>query len=202
MNPLGKPIIDLEKYAHTAADTWRWAPASGSDTQDIVDMALVEYSKETDTIFKHDVLEYSRNVTLAIVTQFYNPKMELFSVARDVVSGALLAYTWAVRNQRSPWSPEEMVVIKIAHVDQHCTPRQRVFMCAQMLRMWEVWARACDINIICSSTIRRDQDAFLSLHRSAGYDIRGSICYKRLNQLKFQIDENTDFAQKFMSGQR
>ena len=104
--------IDLEKYAHTTDDTWRWAPASGSDTQDIVDMALVEYSKETDTIFKHDIMEYSRNVTLAIVTQFYNPKMELFSVATDVGTGALLGYTWAVRGQRSPWSSEEMVAIK------------------------------------------------------------------------------------------
>jgi hypothetical protein len=197
LNPLGKPVIDLEKYAHTADDIWRWRQASGSDTQDIVDMALVDYGKETDKIFKNEPLEYSRNVTLAIVNQFYNPKIELFSVATDVNTGTLLAYTWAKRGERSPWSSEEMVGIRMAHVNQHLSSRNRVFLCAQMIRMWEVWARACEINIICSSTVRSDQQAFLKLHESAGYDIRGSICYKRLNQLKFNI-EDSNFAQTFL----
>ena len=197
INPLGKPVIDLEKYTHTVADTWRWGQASGADTQAIVDMALVDYSQETDKIFKNEPIVYERNVMLAIVNQFYNPKMELFSLAKDVVSGALLGYTWAVRGQYSPWSSEEMVCIKIAHVDQKCTPRQRIFMCAQMIRMWEIWARAIDVNIICSSTVRGDQKAFLELHKAAGYDIRGSICYKRLKQLKFNIEES-NFAQTFL----
>lgn len=197
MNPMGKPIIDLERYAHTTGDTWRWSQASGSDTNDIVDMALVDYSKETDLIFKNEPLVYSRNVTLAIVKQFYNPKMELFQVAKDVVTGALLAYTWAERYQYSPWSSEEMICIKIAHVNQNCSQKQRIFMCAQMIRMWEIWARAIEVNIICSSTVRREQTAFLNLHRQAGYDIRGSVCYKRLNQLKFNV-EDSNFAQTFL----
>jgi hypothetical protein len=197
MNPLGKPIIDLENYAHTVADTWRWSQASGADTRDIVDMANFDYSKETDTIFKNEPLVYERNVMLGIVNQFYNPKLELFSVAKDVVTGVLLGYTWAVRGQYSPWSSEEMVCIKIAHVDQKCSQRQRIFMCAQMIRMWEIWARACEINIICSSTVRGDQKAFLKLHQAAGYDIRGSICYKRLNQLKFNVEESP-FAETFL----
>jgi hypothetical protein len=197
MNPLGKPIIDLERYAHTEVDTWRWGQASGADTNDIVDMALVDYGMETDNIFRNDTVEYARNVTMAIVNQFYNPKMELFSVAKDVGTGALLGYTWAIRGQYSPWSKEEMVGIKIAHVNQNCTVKQRIFMCAQMIRMWEIWARACEINIICSSTVRTEQTAFLNLHRQAGYDIRGSICYKRLNQLKFAVEESP-FAQTFL----
>ena len=109
----------------------------------------------------------------------------------------MLGYTWAVRGQYSPWSKEEMIGIRIAHVNQNCTQRQRIFMCAQMIRMWEVWARAIEVNIICSSTVRTEQTAFLNLHRQAGYDIRGSICYKRLNQLKFNVDES-NFAQTFL----
>jgi hypothetical protein len=181
--------IDLAKYAHTVADPWRWAPAAGTDAQDITDMALVDFGKETDQIFTNDPIEYQRNIMMATVNQFYNPKMELLSVARNPATGSLLAYTWAVRNQYAPWSKEEMVSIKIAHIDQQLSARNRIFLCAQMIRMWEVWAQACDIKVIFSSTVRGEQDTFLELHRAAGYTVRGSSCYKRLSTTTFEIDK-------------
>ena len=181
--------VDLEKYAHTTADPWRWAPAAGTDCQDITDMALIDFGRESDTIFENDPIEYQRNIMRAIVNQFYNPKLELVSVARNPTTGSLLAYTWAVRGEYSPWSKEEQVAVRIAHVDQQLSDRNRIFLCAQMIRMWETWAQACDIKIICSSTMRRDQTGFLRLHEEAGYDMRGSVCYKRLTQASFAIDE-------------
>lgn len=182
-------IVDLEQYAHTTADRWRWAPASGTDTQDIVAMAQGYFGPETQGIFENDPIEYSRTVTLAIVNQFYNPRAELVSVARDQTTGQLLGYTWAVRNQYAPWSPEEMVAIRVAHVAMDIPLRERVFLCAQMLRMWEKFAEACKIKIICSTTMRQDQAGFLRLHQEAGYSVRGSIGYKRLSQTTFVIDE-------------
>lgn len=181
--------IDLEKYAHVESDPWRWAPAAGTDCQDITDMALVDFARETDDIFENDPLEYQRNVMLTTVNQFYNPKMELLSVARLIGSGSLVAYTWAKRNEYAPWSREEMVAVRMAHTDQQISARSRVTLCAQMIRMWEVWAQACDIKIICSSTVRGEQQAFLDLHRAAGYSVRGSVAYKRLNTTTFAIDE-------------
>ena len=50
-----------------------------------------------------------------------------------------------------------------------------------MLTMWEDWARLCEVNIVCSSTMRRDQSAFLKLHERNGYILRGSFAYKKLN---------------------
>jgi hypothetical protein len=146
-------------------------------------MAQVDYGMETDTIFANEPLEYSRNVMLAIVNQFYNPRKELFSVARDAFTDQLLGYTWAVRGERAPWSSEEMVSVRMAHVRRDLSARNRVKLVAQMLRMWEVWAAACEVKIICSSTVRGDQTAFLKLHAQAGYSVRGSICYKRLNTI-------------------
>ena len=181
--------IDLERYAHTEADPWRWAPAAGTDCQDITDMALVDFGRETDQIFQNDPVEYQRNIMLSTVNQFYNPKMELLSVARNSTTGSLLAYTWAKRFDYAPWSKEEMVSVRMAHIDQGLSARNRVFLCAQMIRMWEVWAQACDIRIICSSTVRGDQLAFLELHRAAGYTVRGSVCYKRLTTTTFEIEE-------------
>ena len=183
--------IDLERYAHTEVDPWRWAPAAGTDCQDITDMALVDFGRETDQIFNNDPLEYQRNLMVSIVNQFYNPKMELVSVARNPTTGSLVAYTWAKRFEFSPWSREEMVAVRMAHVDQQLSDRHRIFLCAQMIRMWEVWADACDVKIIFSSTIRGDQQAFLELHRQAGYSVRGSCCYKRIRSATFEIDVGT-----------
>ena len=40
---------------------------------------------------------------------------------------------------------------------------------------------ALPIYIICSTTMRHDQAGFLHMHERAGYSVRGSVCYKRLN---------------------
>ena len=180
---------DLADYAHTAEDPWRWAPAAGTDAQDITDMALVDFGRETDGVFRNDPMEYQRNIMQATINQFYNPRLELLSVARNHTTGALLAYTWASRGERAPWSPEEMVSIRIAHVDQQISARHRVALCAQMITMWEVWADACKVPIIFSSTVRGEQAAFLELHRRAGYSVRGSVAYKRLSVKNFELDE-------------
>jgi hypothetical protein len=189
--------IDLEKYTHSTYDTWRWQPAAGTDVVEICDLALVHFRSESEGIFENNPVEYSRNVTLAIVTQFYNPKMELLSVARSTTHNHIVAYTWAKRGHHVAWSTEEMVSVEMAHIDQNLSARERVFLCAQMIQMWEVWSAACDVKIISSSTIRSDQTAFLDLHRAAGYSVRGSVAYKRLKNMSIQV-EPSPFAETFM----
>lgn len=171
----------LEQFAHHSGDAWRWRPPTGADTQDIVDLALVCFGTETEDFFQNDPQEYGRNITHAIVNQFYNPLTELLSVAYS--GNMLMAYTWVQRFQYAPWSREEMAVVKIAHVRQDLTNRERVTLLAQQLQMWEVWAEACKIKIIFSSTIRDSQDPFLRLHAQADYTVRGSCAYKRLNKV-------------------
>lgn len=175
-------ITCLEHYSHRASDRWRWRPPTGADTQDMVDLALVCFGAETDGVFQNDPVEYGRNLTLATVNQFYNPLTELLSVAYD--GDMLVGYTWAVRNQFAPWSREEMVTVRMAHVRLDLSQRERITLLAQMIQMWEIWARACKINIVFSSTIRTSQDPFMRLHERAGYSVRGSCAYKRMNQIK------------------
>jgi hypothetical protein len=179
----------LAQYAHTIADPWRWRPAAGPDTEAITDMAQSHFGLETDQIFTNEPIEYSRNVLLATVNQFYNPLKELISVATHTETGQLLAYTWAMRGQYAPWSTEEMVAVRIAHCNMRLSARGRIHLLAQMIRMWETWARACEIKIICSSTVRGDQTAFMHLHERAGYSVRGSIAYKRLSVATFAVDQ-------------
>ena len=179
----------LEDYAHTTADTWRWRPAAGTDVEAITDLSLVHFRAETEGVFENSPVEGSRRITHAVVNQFFNPKMELISVAQSTLHQGIVAFTWAERGHRVPWSSEELITIMIAHVDMSLSARDRVFLCAQMMRMWEIWAEACEVKIINSSTMREDQTAFLNLHRSAGYTVRGSTAYKRLNQVTFEVPE-------------
>ena len=183
---------ELEQYAHTADDPWRWRPAAGTDTQAIEALAHDYFRREPQQIYRWDSLEFSRNVLLATVNQFYNPRRELISVATHVDTGQLLAYTWAVRNERAPWSTEEMIAVRMAHVSLAVPVRARIHLVAQMIRMWETWARACEIDIICSSTIRQDAGVFMRLHERAGYYCLGSVAYLRRSTATFAVDIATD----------
>lgn len=159
--------------------SWTWSRATGPDINPIVAIAQDHFETEADTVFRTDPIEYARNVGLAVVSQFYNPYTELLMVARQ--DDKIIAYMWAKRNDRAAWSSEEMCVIRIAHVDLTLPPRDRVQLVKEMIGLWEVWAIECGIPIICSTTMRRSQDGFLKIHAKQGYDVRGSIAYKRLN---------------------
>ena len=172
-------MIALAQYAHTESDPWRWRYATGSDTQAIETLAHEYFDQEPQPIYQWDSLEFSRNILLSTVNQFYNPRRELLSVAEHTETGEIIAYTWAMRDQRAPWSLEEMVAVRMAHARMALPVRARIHLVAQMLMMWQVWAEACGIPIICSSTIRQDSAVFMRLHSRAGYYILGNVAYLR-----------------------
>ena len=58
-----------------------WRPATGNDVANIVKMAETHFQQEIDLIYTPDPVAYSRNITLAVVNQFYLPTTELLSVA-------------------------------------------------------------------------------------------------------------------------
>jgi hypothetical protein len=170
-------------------DTWHWQQPSGADVAAMLALTQSQYELEADTVFATDPVVYSRNLTLAVVRQFYNPNTELVQMA--VQDRRLLAYFWAERGQRAVWSDDEMMVLKIVHMDLSTPARIRRDIIIDMLEYCEVWAQANGVPIICSSTMRGDQTGFLRLHREAGYDCRGSICYKRVISIG-ESDEETE----------
>lgn len=156
----------------------QWRRASGPDVTNIVNMAQSLYQCEIDNIFTPDVLAMSRNVTEAVVRQFYNPNAEYLSVLYD--GDKLLAYTWASRNNRCVWSDDEILEIKIAHVDLSLPVRRRFEILGQMIEQWDLFAQYNHIPIISSSSVRKSQDSFLRLHERYGYQVRGSLATKRI----------------------
>jgi hypothetical protein len=159
---------------------YNWRPANGTDVQNIVNMAESHFQSEIDNIFVPEPVTYSHNVTLAIVNQFYNPLSTLFCVCYNE-DNQLLAYTWAIRGERAPWSSNEMIVVRMAHVNLSLSTKLRIRLVTDMLTMWEQYASYCQVPIICSTTMRKDQHAFLKLHEKHGYDVRGSYAYKKLS---------------------
>ena len=158
---------------------WTWTRAVGTDVTDIVAMAHDDFAQEVDSIFTIDPHVYAHNIALAVVDQMYNPFNNLIMVARNE-QNQLIAYTWCVRNERACWSAEEMAAVRMAHVSLDQPVRTRIQLIQQMMGFWQVWADSCGIKIVCSTTMRHDQKAFLKLHERMGYSVRGSIAYKRL----------------------
>ena len=163
---------------------WTWESTTGTDVPTIVRMAQDHFEQEIDLIFTPDPVAYARNLTLATVQQFYNPGSELLKVAKCCDTGRMLAYTWAICNEKTPWSDDAMICIKMAHVDLELPVRQRLRLVTGMIVLWETWARSISVPIVCSTTMRRDQAGFLEIHRRLGYDVRGSYAYKRLSTLQ------------------
>lgn len=157
---------------------YQWRQATGADVNACVTMAQQHFESEIDQIFKPDPLVYERNLMRAIVEQFYVPGSELVQVCSEQVSGDLVAYVWAHRS-RAPWSDDDMCAVRMAHVDMTLGTRNRVRLIVQMIAIWEQWALDHHIPVICSTTMRGDQQAFLRIHQRCGYDVRGSFAYKR-----------------------
>jgi len=157
---------------------YTWSPAHGNDVEHIVKMAESHFQSEIDLIFNPQPVVYSRNITLAVVNQFYSPLTELLSVCKDD-TGKLLAYTWAT-HEVAMWSDDRMVSVRMAHVDLQLPAKTRIKLVKDMMNLWETFAKFSNTPIICSTTMRKDQDGFLKLHEKNGYDVRGSYAYKKL----------------------
>jgi hypothetical protein len=156
-----------------------WTRAQGPDVAEMRTLSESHFAEDNNGLFVIDHSVFDHNVTRGIVDQFYNPLSELILVARDG-QGSMQAWTWVSRGERVLWSSEEMAAVRMVHVNLTLTPRQRIEIIKHMMTYWEFWAYHCGIRVLCSTSMRADQEGFLRLHERAGYIRRGSICYKRL----------------------
>jgi len=156
-----------------------WRPAAGTDVAAIMDLSREHFRSEATEIWTIDEQHFASCLTQDIVRQFFNPGSALVAVCENS-AGELQGYVWAERGQRTVWSSEEMVAIKIVHVRMDLPARDRVRMIMDMMDIWELWAQSIGVAIVCSTTMRGDQEGFIKLHQRRGYLCRGSICYRQL----------------------
>jgi len=161
------------------ANNWTWHQAMGTDVPEIKDLTETLLVTEPCDIFTRDELVFMRNVTTAIVNQYFNPGSELLQVAR--MNDQIIGYVWAKRDYRMCWSDEEMVHIQMAQVLPSISARMKIQLIREMIEIWEAWTQQCGLKMIVSNTMRHNQTAFLRLHTQQGYDVRGSHAYKRIS---------------------
>jgi len=159
---------------------YAWSFAQLTDVDDIVKMAEQHFQTEIDLIFKPEPPIYARNLAYAVLNQTYYPGSELLTVARDS-NNTLLAYNWAKSNDRAFWSDDMMVNVRMVHLNLALPTRLRITLIKDMMNQWEELAKYSKNPIICSTTMRHSQDAFLKLHEKAGYSVRGSYAYKKIS---------------------
>lgn len=161
----------------------RWERAMGTDVVPIMDLTRKYLPAENHGIWTVDEQWFGMHITTDIVRQFYNPGSALVVVARSEPNNRLLGYVWVERGVKTVWSNEEMIAVKLVHVDMDLPARTRIRLITEMIEMWEVWAMSIGVNIVCSMTMRGDQTAFVRLHQRHGYHCRGSSCYKRIKPM-------------------
>jgi hypothetical protein len=159
---------------------YTWTFATLADVDAIVKMAEQHFQTEIDLIFKPEPPTYARNLAYAVLNQTYYPGSELLTVAKTD-DNTLLAYNWAKSGDRAFWSDDCMVNVRMVHLDLALPTKLRITLIKEMMSQWEELAKFSKNPIICSTTMRHSQDAFLKLHAKAGYSVRGSYAYKKIS---------------------
>lgn len=151
----------------------------GWDVDGIIQLTHEQFASEQEDI-PFDPIIYAYNITQAVVDQFYDPARACVWVAR-AGDQRMLAYVWAERGQRAPWNRMEFVAAKFVQVAIDLPTRTKLRLCDEIITIWENWAVSIGVRGIWSSSMRRNQEAFLRLHERRGYIRRSSSCYKVLD---------------------
>jgi hypothetical protein len=181
--------MNIDRFRYKEEDPWVWNAAVPQDVEEIIGLVFGNYGPDAKNIFPVDPIEGSRNLMHAIVNQSYAPKSEFISVCREKTTRKMLAFTWAVRDQRMAFTREEMVLTKFASVDLKISSIVRTRLIFQMFRLWERWADVCEVKLIASSSILANWENMMYLHSCAGYLVRGSNCFKRLSMKTIRLDD-------------
>jgi hypothetical protein len=158
---------------------YTWTYAQLTDANELLDLSLkVQY--EVNTIFKFNPNVLAHNLVMGLVNQYYTGSTDLLAISRNE-NNRIIAYTWAKSGDKTIYSEESMVSIRMAHVDPDLSLRHRILLLEDELTIWERFAQITKCPIILSSTLRQNQNVFMRLHERAGYIIRGSVAYKQVD---------------------
>jgi hypothetical protein len=155
-----------------------WTPATLDVVPAIVNLSYTNHRDELNELFTVDPIIYERLIAHAVIDQYYTPDKELLVTAG---TDRLLGYTWAKVSTSNSWSSNVMLVAQMAQVDLTLPIRQRLRLLNDIFDIWDAYAQAHDVEVICSNSIIATQTAFLELHRRRGYVVKGSYAYKKVS---------------------
>ena len=167
-------------FTHKSTDPWTWTQAIHTDVEEILDLVEQNYQQEITGIFTPNRTRLTYHLHDAILDQSYRLGRGNISVAKDRETKKVIAWSWVERGKYMPYSDEELAVAEFAHIDLNLSTRKRITLCSQILDIWILWCELNKIPVLCSTSIREDQQAFMHLHDQHGFSRRGSFAYRRI----------------------
>jgi len=174
--------MNRQALEHTATDAWTWRRAETKDVEAMVDLCSKHYSAEINEYFVYNPTRYAYHLYKSVLQQTFYSDQEYISVAEHKTTAAILAYTWCQRGKFTPYADCEMAVGEMLHVDLDQPLRTRLRLIGQTFDQWILWCGLHHIPVLCSSSIRTQQETFMRLHQAYGFDCHGSFAYLRIEQ--------------------
>ena len=157
---------------------YQWQQATVHDVDDIVTLMVHDYQHEIDAIFRANPSRVRYHLYKILNDQIFGVNTEYVRVART--RDRLIAISWLGRDSYTVYADEEMAVAEFIHVDLSLPVRTRVQLIKEILINWIELCRTLRIPVLCSTTIRADQTAFMRIHERMGFTVRGSVAYIRI----------------------
>jgi hypothetical protein len=171
----------MDKFTHSKTDSWVWQRARPQDVPAMVNLTDQYYGDEVDhVIFKKNPTRFHYHLHRAILDQVYGVNQQLLNVA--VKDSRIIAWSWIERGKYTPYADEEFATAEFVHIDLNLPARDRVRLTYQIIEQWQGWCRLHEIPVLCSTTIRNDQEGFMRIHERMGFVRRGSFAYKRIGE--------------------
>jgi len=157
---------------------YTWHTAQHADIDAIVALMVEHYQHEIESIFKPSPSRVRYHLYRLVVDQIFGVNREYVRVARN--AQGVIACSWLARDHHTVYADEEMAVAEFIHVDLSLPARTRVRLIQDILQNWIELCQTLSIPVLCSTTIRAEQSAFMRLHERMGFTIRGSVAYRRI----------------------
>ena len=161
------------------------------DVEEMVELSDSVYGHEADGILKRDRGVFRHRLTVACTEQLFNKGREFIAVCRNDPDcyeeiGAsmmpLLGFCWFDRGGYATYSNDEISNAKFHHVRLDLSPRKRVLIINEMIDQHILWAHTWGIPVVCSTSIRTDNEAFMKIHRKRGFTVNGSYAWIRTEE--------------------
>jgi hypothetical protein len=151
------------------------------DMDDIIMIGEQYWSVEGLSVLKKDREYFRQCLTVSCTNQLFDKNREFIAIERD--GDRIRGYCWFDRGGYTTYSKEEISNAKFHHVDLLLPVRQRVRLLNEMLDQHILWANKCGVPIICSTSIRKENDGFMRIHAKRGFEVTGSYAWGRTEDL-------------------
>ena len=172
--------MNQEHLTYKETDPWTWSKADHADVESILDLVAQNYESEIAGILTPNRPRMAYHLHKAIMDQIFRAESNLVTVAKLKTTNAIIAWAWLERGKFTVYAEEEMAVAEFAHVDLSQSTRHKIMLVAQILEQWIAYATMYAIPVLCSTSIREDQQGFMRLHDAFGFSRRGSFAYRRI----------------------